>query len=110
MIKAKQVEVPNNLIADIEHYENTPIQEKYLFHGTSASVVNSIINGKDVAFNITYSRGGMWGKGLYFAEMASYADGVSRRRQIPRRRRHIPMLNLPINPINNPFPQLQTFS
>ncbi len=56
MIKEKKVKIPNNLIAEIGPYEKSQIQEKYLFHGTNLAVANSIVNGKDIAFNINYAR------------------------------------------------------
>ena len=44
-----------------------------LWHGTSGTDPMVIINGEE-GFDIKYSQAGKWGKGLYFAKMASYSN------------------------------------
>jgi len=47
-------------------------QELQLFHGTSETDPNEIYNG-EYGFDICFSRNGLWGRGIYFAEDASYS-------------------------------------
>ena len=64
------------------------INEKYLFHGSKENNPKEIYNGKDCGFDMRLSKDGMWGKAIYFAENASYADNYaftttkSKRKQI----------------------------
>jgi hypothetical protein len=49
---------------------------KYLWHGTRVSDPKLFYEGEE-GFDIKYSNDGMWGRGLYFAENASYSLGYS---------------------------------
>ena len=49
---------------------------KYLWHGTSQSDPKMFYNGEE-GFDIKYSNNGFWGRGLYFAEDASYSYSYS---------------------------------
>lgn len=49
------------------------INEMYLFHGTSTTDPMEIACGED-GFDIRQSKGGKWGKAVYFAESAKYSD------------------------------------
>jgi len=49
--------------------------EEWLWHGSRSC--NSEVIAKE-GFDINYSNGGMWGKGLYFHTNASYSDSFAR--------------------------------
>jgi hypothetical protein len=49
---------------------------KELWHGTRNNKPSLFYKGEE-GFDIKYSNQGMWGKGLYFAENASYSLGFS---------------------------------
>ena len=59
----------------LEH-GNGVLGKKLLFHGSGATDPEKIYAGRS-SFNPQYSRDGMWGRGCYFAENASYSDGFS---------------------------------
>jgi hypothetical protein len=50
---------------------------KFLWHGTRHTNLKQLYEGEE-GFDIKYSNDGMWGRGLYFAENASYNRGYSR--------------------------------
>ena len=54
-------------------FDSKVITQISLWHGTRGTDPELIINGEE-GFDIKYSRKGLWGKGLYFAKMASYSD------------------------------------
>lgn len=47
--------------------------EKYLFHGTRLTEPTTLMEAEE-GFDMRFSNSGMWGKGVYFAEKASYSD------------------------------------
>ena len=49
---------------------------KYLFHGTRRTNPEMIYNNP-IGFDMRYSNGGMWGKGIYFAVNASYSNNYA---------------------------------
>ena len=55
---------------------NRVLGEKLLFHGTRSTDPEKIYAGMS-SFDPQYSQSGMWGRGCYFAENASYSDGFS---------------------------------
>lgn len=61
---------------DMSEKNKGDINEKELFHGTSATDPEKIYQSED-GFDMRYSRKGLWGQGSYFAEMASYSDQYS---------------------------------
>ena len=56
-----------------EKLENK-INKTFLFHGTSETDPKVIYGGNDESFDMRLSNEGMWGKGIYFAENASYSN------------------------------------
>jgi len=57
-------------------------RELWLWHGTKQTHPDSIYKSVEDGLDLTYSKQGMWGRGLYFAENASYSDvGYSFREQ-----------------------------
>jgi hypothetical protein len=50
--------------------------ESYLWHGTSKCDPKLIWESSD-GFTINFSNDGMWGRGLYFAQNASYSNNYS---------------------------------
>ena len=59
--------------SEVGGYEESSLQIKPLFHGTSDTDPDVIIEDPS-GFDIKHSNRGMWGKGLYFAANASYSD------------------------------------
>lgn len=59
----------------LEH-GNGVLGEKLLFHGSGKTNPEKIYAGRS-SFDPMYSNDGMWGRGCYFAENASYSDGFS---------------------------------
>ncbi|KAI6646906.1 Sacsin-like [Oopsacas minuta] len=55
--------------------ENT-LLIKPLFHGSSSTDPEVIIQDP-VGFNVKYAKEGMWGRGIYFAQNASYSHGLA---------------------------------
>lgn len=50
---------------------NTSINEFFLFHGTKADIIQKItLEG----FDLKFSRGGLFGRGIYFGENSSKSD------------------------------------
>eukprot|EP00828_Plagiopyla_frontata_P019842 TRINITY_DN2535_c0_g2_i9.p3 TRINITY_DN2535_c0_g2~~TRINITY_DN2535_c0_g2_i9.p3 ORF type:complete len:105 (+),score=14.48 TRINITY_DN2535_c0_g2_i9:125-439(+) len=49
-------------------YNNQPIEQKLLFHGTSSNDPAVIYGGFDESFDMRLAASGMWGTGIYFAE------------------------------------------
>ena len=49
---------------------------KPLFHGSSRTDPGKIIQNS-IGFKVEYSRGGLWGRGLYFAANAAYSHAYS---------------------------------
>ena len=45
---------------------------KMLWHGSGSVEPEKIYDGLE-AFDICYSKTGLWGKGIYFAQQASYS-------------------------------------
>lgn len=56
------------------------LTEKMLWHGTRTTDPKLIYNGK-YGFNTNYSEDGMWGRGSYFAQNASYSHMYSHKFQ-----------------------------
>ena len=50
--------------------------EKAVWHGTAKSDPKLIYEDEQDGFDMTFSNSGMWGRGLYFAENASYSVGL----------------------------------
>ncbi|KAI2497146.1 hypothetical protein MHU86_17349 [Fragilaria crotonensis] len=51
--------------------------EKTVWHGTSSVDPSVIYNDRQDGFMMQYSRSGLWGRGIYFAEKSSYSKGYS---------------------------------
>ena len=47
--------------------------EKELWHGTRHTNPKKIFEDTDIGFDFRYSNGGMWGRGLYFADKINYS-------------------------------------
>lgn len=56
--------------------EKESVNQKLFWHGTSYTHPEKIYSTLE-GFNIGFSRSGLWGKGLYFAETAKYSDKYS---------------------------------
>ncbi|CAD8196863.1 unnamed protein product [Paramecium octaurelia] len=55
-----------------------PIEKKrYLWHGVSSQHPKVIYTSLAEAFDVTFSKVGLWGQGIYFAENASYSRNYS---------------------------------
>ena len=83
--------VPTFVIAKIERIQNkhlwkyyqnqieflkdkgSPINEKFLFHGSAVLRVPDLLYDGEIGFQMQFSNAGMWGRGIYFAENASYS-------------------------------------
>ena len=52
---------------------NEEIKEQLLWHGTRATDPSTIYQDEEESFDLVYANDGMWGRGLYFAENASYS-------------------------------------
>ncbi|CAD8167784.1 unnamed protein product [Paramecium octaurelia] len=52
-------------------------RERYLWHGVSSQHPQVIYLSLAEAFDVSYSRVGLWGDGIYFAENASYSRNYS---------------------------------
>ncbi|CAK61618.1 unnamed protein product (macronuclear) [Paramecium tetraurelia] len=57
-------------------------RERYLWHGVYSQHPSVIYKNQTEAFDVTYSRVGLWGQGIYFAENASYSRTYSYKIQI----------------------------
>ena len=53
---------------------STEIKEELLWHGTRKTHPSAIYAGLEESFDLIYANNGMWGRGLYFAKLASYSD------------------------------------
>lgn len=53
------------------------LNEKLLFHGTRDTDPKEIIQGSTCGFDMRYSGTGLWGRGTYFAENASYSHSYA---------------------------------
>jgi hypothetical protein len=51
--------------------------EKSVWHGTRGNDPKVIYEDKQDGFMFQHSQAGMWGRGIYFAENASYSDGYA---------------------------------
>ena len=60
-----------------ENNENPNRMTLQLFHGTKDTSPDLIYNGRDKSFDLKYSRGGIWGEGVYFSTKASYSQGYA---------------------------------
>jgi hypothetical protein len=62
----------------LKKYKDFPINKivKHLFHGTSATDP-SLIYKSESGLDMRFSKPGMYGKGIYFAENSSYSDGYA---------------------------------
>jgi hypothetical protein len=60
-----------------QKYQDEEIEiEKYKFHGTRDTDPFKLIQSEE-GFDMRFSRAGMWGAGIYFAENANYSDKYS---------------------------------
>ncbi|CAI2362654.1 unnamed protein product [Moneuplotes crassus] len=81
--KILQIERIQNLAAYQKYSkEKEMIQQKYedgerieslLFHGTSITNPTTVISSEE-GFDMRFSRQGLWGRGIYFAEKMEYSD------------------------------------
>lgn len=53
------------------------VNRKFLFHGTRQNPPEKIYGNFDTGFDLQYANYGLYGKGLYFAENASYSNGYA---------------------------------
>eukprot|EP01052_Picozoa_sp_SAG31_P008072 SAG31_NODE_398_length_16250_cov_8.737601_14_plen_276_part_00 len=60
------------------------IVEKHLWHGTRQTDPALIYNDRQDGFCMQYSNQGMWGRGIYFAENASYSHNYASRKDNAR--------------------------
>ena len=62
----------------LKKYKDFPINKivKHLFHGTS-STDPSLIYKSESGLDMRFSKPGMYGKGIYFAENSSYSDSYA---------------------------------
>ena len=71
-------------------YDNQPIEQKLLFHGTRANdpaviyegcklfIVNKLLLSLvDESFDMRLAASGLWGTGIYFAEKSSYSNNYA---------------------------------
>ncbi len=63
---------------NLDHLKQKGVAEniKVLWHGTRRSDPSLFYKGEE-GFDIKYSREGMWGRGIYFAENAKYSFDYS---------------------------------
>ena len=59
-------------------FPNICLKIRLLFHGSSQTDPKEIINANS-GFNMKYSSGGLWGRGIYFAANSSYAHRYCRK-------------------------------
>lgn len=61
---------------DMKKLNDGILNEKLLFHGTRETPPEDIYKSY-AGFDMRFSREGLWGRGNYFAENASYSDGFT---------------------------------
>ena len=78
MFRIKINNGPTAPVAPIVPIVEEPVSPEcgYFWHGTSKTPPEKIYNGEE-GFNQNFSNDGMWGRGLYFAENASYSDNYA---------------------------------
>ncbi|KAL4476140.1 hypothetical protein ABPG74_009873 [Tetrahymena malaccensis] len=93
-ITAMKKTLPNSKVSRIQRVQNIKLWRNYmyekqkliqkgnakellLFHGTRANKPELIYNGTEEGFDFRLSAHGMYGRGTYFHEMASYSDGYA---------------------------------
>ncbi|CAI2378764.1 unnamed protein product [Moneuplotes crassus] len=57
-------------------YSDTRNLEEYLFHGTKRNNPE-VVMGSEEGFDMRFSNGGMWGRGVYFAKKFKYSHGYA---------------------------------
>lgn len=76
-IKKIQNRVSWNTFRDnVSRVSQERLNVKALFHGSSETDPNEIIES-NIGYDVNFSRIGLWGRGIYFAESASYADNYA---------------------------------
>ena len=58
----------------MEEYNGKPINRRLLFHGTRNNDPEKVYKNFDTGFDLQYAAFGAYGKGLYFAQNASYSS------------------------------------
>ncbi|EAR87843.2 poly (ADP-ribose) polymerase family protein (macronuclear) [Tetrahymena thermophila SB210] len=93
-ITAMKKTLPNSKVSRIQRVQNIKLWRNYmyekqklvqkgnakellLFHGTRNNKPEMIYNGTEEGFDFRLSAHGMYGRGTYFHEMASYSDGYA---------------------------------